>query len=46
MAGLPPTTNETVIAEVVRNILRALMYFTVWYTYLNRSERVRATYPS
>jgi hypothetical protein len=44
MAGLPSTANETMIAGAVTNILRGIIYVAVWYSYLNKSKRVRATY--
>ena len=44
MAGLPSEANEAMIAEVIRGTISNLAYFTIWYLYLNRSERVKATY--
>jgi len=33
------------LAEVAKDTFRGVIYFAVWYSYLNKSERVRATYP-
>jgi hypothetical protein len=43
-AGLPPAANEAMIVQVVKDTLRSIIYFTVWYLYLTKSRRVRATY--
>lgn len=45
-AGLPPVAHETMIIGVVKNLFRALLFFAVWYSYLNGSKRVKATFPS
>lgn len=45
LAGLPPEANEAMIPEVVKGAFQSLIYFGVWYSYLNVSKRVKATYP-
>lgn len=44
MAGLPSEANQAMIAEVAKDLFRAVISFAVWYSYLNRSVRVRETY--
>ena len=44
LAGLPSAANEAMIVQVVKDTLRSVIYFTVWYLYLAKSRRVRATY--
>lgn len=44
LSGLPSAANGAMIAEVVKNTLRGVFYFAIWYSYLNMSERVRSTY--
>lgn len=44
MAGLPAAANNAMIAEVAKDIFRGIIYFVIWYSYLNTSQRVRATY--
>ena len=44
MAGLPSSANDAMIPEVVKGCVRSLLYFGIWYTYLNVSKRVNATY--
>jgi hypothetical protein len=44
MAGLPSAANEAMIAQVVKDAFRGIIYFAIWYSYLNKSQRVRATY--
>jgi hypothetical protein len=46
MAGLPAAANNVMLAEVAKDMLRGFVYFVVWYAYLNKSERVKATYPA
>jgi hypothetical protein len=46
LAGLPAAANEAMIVEVVKNTLRGVLYFAVWYSYLNKSKRVASTYAS
>jgi hypothetical protein len=45
-AGLPSSANEAMIGEVAKNTLRGVVYFAIWYSYLSKSERVKATYSS
>ncbi|MGB7622063.1 MAG: DUF2569 family protein [Terriglobia bacterium] len=45
-AGLPSSAQEAMIVEVLKNLFRSLLYFAVWYSYLNGSKRVKATFPS
>jgi Protein of unknown function (DUF2569) len=44
MAGLPSQVNEAMISEVIKNGFRVLVFFMVWYTYLNKSRRVKNTF--
>jgi hypothetical protein len=44
MAGLPSAANEAVIGGAVKGTLGGLVSFAIWYSYLNKSERVKATY--
>lgn len=44
MAGLPSQANDAMMAEVVKETVRGVVYFAIWYSYLNKSERVKATY--
>jgi hypothetical protein len=46
MAGLPSTASEALIAAVVKNTVRGVVFVAIWYSYLNKSGRVSATYPS
>ena len=46
MAGLPPEVNSAMIPEVIKDLVRAVVYFAIWHTYLNKSTRVKATYYS
>jgi hypothetical protein len=46
MAGLPPAANEAMYADVGKDLFRAVLYFAIWYSYLNKSQRVQATYES
>lgn len=45
MAGLPSSANETLIGEAVKGLVRGFLAFGIWYSYLNNSKRVKATYP-
>ncbi len=45
-AGFPRSANDAMVAEVAKNSLRSIIYFVIWYTYLNKSKRVKATYLS
>ena len=44
MAGLPSAANEAMIAQVAKDTFRGIIYVAIWYSYLNKSLRVRATY--
>jgi len=46
MTGLPAEDIRAMITANVRNAVRSLIPFAIWYSYLNRSKRVRATYSS
>jgi hypothetical protein len=46
MAGLPSAANDAMIAEVAKGTFRGVIYFAIWYSYLNKSQRVRGTYES
>jgi hypothetical protein len=46
MAGLPSDMNETLITEVLRDASRKVIYIAIWYSYLNKSKRVMATFES
>ncbi len=43
-SGLPAEVNEAMIPEIAKGIIQALIFFGVWYLYLNKSKRVKATY--
>jgi uncharacterized protein DUF2569 len=44
MAGLPSTATATILSQVAICVLRSVIYFAVWYSYLDKSKRVAATY--
>ncbi|HXN50103.1 MAG TPA: DUF2569 family protein [Bryobacteraceae bacterium] len=44
MAGFPASANHALTEGVYKNLTRGLLYFGVWYGYLNKSRRVKATY--
>lgn len=44
MAGLPSEAHEAMIPEVAKEALKGIIFFIVWYSYLNGSKRVRATF--
>lgn len=46
MAGLPSAVNEFLVEEVSKDTFRGVIYFAIWYSYLNQSKRVNATYDS
>jgi hypothetical protein len=43
-AGLPSEANDVMVQEVVKGLIQSLLFFGIWYSYLNVSERVKATY--
>jgi hypothetical protein len=45
-AGLPASASARLTAEAAKNIIRGLIFSGIWYSYLQLSKRVRATYPS
>jgi len=45
-AGLPSEANDAMIPEVAKGTIQSLFFFGIWYSYLNVSKRVKATYIS
>lgn len=43
-AQLPPAADAAIIEGAVQGLVRAVLWSTVWFVYLVRSRRVRATY--
>jgi len=43
-AGLPSAANDAMTAEVAKDTVRGIIYVSIWYSYLNKSQRVRVTY--
>ena len=37
-------SSENILGENLKNEFRSLAYLIIWYTYLNKSKRVKATY--
>ena len=46
MAGLPSAANEAIVFGAITVILRSIIYYAVWFTFLEKSKRVKATYDS
>ena len=44
MAGLPPEASQEILKAVARDAVRAIIGVVIWYSYLNKSRRVQATY--
>lgn len=44
IAGLPSSVNSAIVGQVIKNGIRSLIFFSIWYSYLNNSKRVLATY--
>ena len=44
LAGLPAQYNDVIVQTGVTGIVQAGIVFAVWYTYLVKSKRVKATY--
>ena len=44
MAGLPSAAADAMIMPIAQDKLRSVIYFAVWYSYLNNSKRVKATF--
>lgn len=45
-AGLPSSSNDLMMQEVMIGLLRSGIYVVIWYWFLNVSVRVKATYDS
>lgn len=45
MVGLSEEEANEMVPEVVKSLAQALIFFGIWYSYLNVSKRVKATYP-
>ena len=46
ISGLPAEDIKAMVVESVRDVMRGLIHFAIWFSYLNKSKRVRATYTS
>lgn len=44
LAGLPSAANEVMTIEAAKGFFRTLAFFGIWYSYLNQSKRVKATF--
>lgn len=44
--GIYTEVNELLIIEIIMSCLQSIVFFGVWYSYLNVSTRVKATYLS
>jgi len=45
MVGLPIPVNDAIVFETIKSgIVPSIIYFWIWNSYLNTSERVKATY--
>jgi len=44
MAGLPDKIVEAMIGELIKGLVKSIVYFVIWYSYLTISKRVKATY--
>ena len=44
LAGLPQDANDAMMPLVVKSAAQGFVFFALWYSYLNKSQRVRATY--
>ena len=45
LAGLPANANEAMTAQAFIGVLRSAIIVVIWYLYLVKSKRVRATFP-
>ena len=45
MIGLPPQATSAMIPEVMKGIFLNMIGAAIWISYLNKSKRVKATYP-
>lgn len=43
-SGLPPEVIEAMAGEIILDLIPGLIYFFIWYSYFNKSKRVKATY--
>ena len=46
LAGLPSHANKAMIAQALIGVLRSALMVFLWYLYLVKSKRVRATFPA
>jgi small basic protein len=46
IAGLPSKVNEAMVEFVFIGSFRTAVYVAIWYAYLNKSARVKATFES
>lgn len=46
IADLPSAFNDEIAKEGAKNAILGILSFAIWFTYLNKSKRVRATYPT
>ena len=44
MAGFPSSVNETLVIGGAKSMFKGIIFVVTWYSYLNKSQRVRATY--
>lgn len=44
LAGLPAEGTVVMIGAGIKHLFRAAIYVAIWYSYLNKSRRVRVTY--
>jgi hypothetical protein len=44
IVGLPNSIAQRMATNLIPDIIRGLIYSGVWYTYLERSKRVKTTY--
>ena len=44
MVELPSDAHRIMNLELIKGILRTFVFVAIWYTYLNRSKRVKVTF--
>jgi len=44
VVGLPSKITQTIFSDIVKDFVRSLGYFVIWYSYLNVSKRVKNTF--
>ncbi len=44
LAGFPAEANKAMLPVLIRGSLTGILYVLIWYLYLNKSKRVKATY--